>query len=298
MSRTVAWCLLAALLVAANSPGCPAQAQSVDLKAGKKVYDQVCLECHGKKGGGDGEKAKRLGFVSRDFSLGVFKCRCTPSGALPSDDDLMRTVANGLPGSPMSGNASELSEAERRAVVEYVKTFSPRFAAELPPACLPIPEPPPADDLLIAEGQQIYRLLSCGSCHGARGAADGPAAEGLTDDWGDPIRVHDFARRGKFKCGGEPRDLYRTLHTGLTGTPMPSYEMAFDIPSDGVELGALRSALGDQAVEEVAAYVARQPSSAELEMMTAAQRQALIEHRTWALVHFVKSLAPAGGGED
>ena len=37
-----------------------------------------------------------------------------------------------------------------------------------------------------------------------------------------PIRPTDFTR-GQFKGGADVRDIYRTMTTGLDGTPMPSF---------------------------------------------------------------------------
>jgi hypothetical protein len=67
-----------------------------------------------------------LTFAPRNFTLGAFKWRCTPSGQPPSDEDLFRTVTKGLPGTPMEAHRKDLTEQERRAVVLFVKTLSPK----------------------------------------------------------------------------------------------------------------------------------------------------------------------------
>jgi mono/diheme cytochrome c family protein len=266
-------------------------AAAQDLRAARKLYRQTCEECHGAEGHGDGEKARSLGFRARDFSHGSFKCRCTPSGALPRDEDLLRTVENGLPGTPMTGHAKDLTPDERTAVIAYVKSLVPRFAAESAPACIDLPAAPAATPAAIEEGRSVYRLLGCAKCHGATGEADGPSASTLVDDWGDKIRVHNFVKSGKFKCGGEPRDLYRTLHTGMNGSPMPSFTAAFAFAREDVgDLTQLEAQLGGAAVEEVRAYVAGQPDRAALAALADAERGALVERRTWALVHYLRSL--------
>jgi cytochrome c oxidase cbb3-type subunit 2 len=43
------------------------------------------------------------------------------------------------------------------------------------------------------------------------------------EDRGLPIAATDLTRPERFKTGSRPEDVYRTLMTGLTGTPMPSY---------------------------------------------------------------------------
>ena len=67
------------------------------LEAGKKVYEQHCIQCHGEKGDGQGPAAVHLQPRPRDFTSGKFKLRTTPSGALPTDDDLKRVVRMGMP---------------------------------------------------------------------------------------------------------------------------------------------------------------------------------------------------------
>ena len=258
---------------------------------GGKLYREHCLECHGKAGRGDGPKAERLGFHPRDFALGSFKCRCTPSGALPSDDDLLRIVARGLPGSPMRGFGELLTEAEQRAVVEHVKSLAPGFGQATAHPCLEIPEPPRPTPESVAEGEQIYRALGCWRCHGPRGKGDGPSAGSLADDWGEPIRVFNFTTRGQFKCGGEPSDLYRTLHTGMSGSPMPSYTEAFLFARESVAGGAaLEGGYEADEIDGFRRWAEGQPTRSDLAAMPPEGRKGLADRRTWALVAFLKSL--------
>lgn len=78
---------------------------------------------------------------------------------------------------------------------------------------------------LVGKGREVYEKAGCGECHGRTGRGDGPSAGQLKDEWGNPIRPADLTRR-PFKGGSTPRDLFRTLITGLGGTPMPSYRDA------------------------------------------------------------------------
>jgi mono/diheme cytochrome c family protein len=83
----------------------------------------------------------------------------------------------------------DLSLPDRQAVIQYVKTLSPRFASEPQPSCIDIPQPLPVTEKTILEGKQIYRVLNCWKCHGTKGRGDGPAAADLKDDWGRPIKA-------------------------------------------------------------------------------------------------------------
>ncbi|HXV65301.1 MAG TPA: c-type cytochrome [Vicinamibacteria bacterium] len=262
-----------------------------DVELGKEVYERACLECHGDQGHGDGKTSRERKFQARDFALGSFKCRCTPNGELPTDEDLLRTVTKGIPGTPMRKFEGTLSLEERRAVVAYIKSLTPRFANEQAPACTPVPEPLAATAELIYEGSQVYRVMRCWTCHGVDGGGQGPAARGLKDDWGNPIRVYDFTRANRFKCGGSEADIYRLLHTGMNGSPMPSFSDAFFFPSESA--GSARSfedAFDANGIEQILDYIATQPDNATLDAMTPAEKEALRARRTWALVHYLRSL--------
>jgi mono/diheme cytochrome c family protein len=157
----------------------------------------------------------------RDFRRGVFKYRSTPSGSLPTDDDLARAIRRGLPGSGMLPQDS-LTDGEVRDVIAYIKTFSPRFAAEPPPKPITIPPAPAANPALLVRGKELYREMKCPECHGPAGRGDGDSAGSLKDDRGYPVRPADLARR-PLKAGDGPEAIYRTLATGVGGTGMPSY---------------------------------------------------------------------------
>jgi len=157
----------------------------------------------------------------RDFRQGIYKFRSTPTGSLPLDRDLFLTITRGVRGTSMVPQ-THLSDTDRWAVVQYIKTFSSRFPHETPPQGIPVPDPPPRTPALVRDGRALYVEAGCGECHGARARGDGPKAHGLRDDWGWPTSPADLTRR-PLKGGSTPLDLYRTLATGIGGTPMPSY---------------------------------------------------------------------------
>ena len=98
------------LLLLAMSIVPTASAQDQDIERGKAVYSSRCVICHGDQGDGMGligivHRAQANGIVvttyPRDFTAGVFKFRSTPSGTLPTDDDLMRIITEGISRSGM-----------------------------------------------------------------------------------------------------------------------------------------------------------------------------------------------------
>src|SRR5207253_10714134 len=97
-----------------------------------------------------------------------YKIRTTETGSLPMDDDLLRSIDQGLAGTSMPGWSSILSEADRRDVVAYIKTFSPRFVRETPKV-VTVKSGTPNTPQSAARGAQVYSKLRCAACHGTDG---------------------------------------------------------------------------------------------------------------------------------
>ena len=192
-----------------------------EIKVGEKIYHENCAACHGQKGDGKGPEANRLKIKPRDFTTGQYKFRSTPSGSLPLDKDIYRTVSRGVRTTSMLAQL-HLSERERWAVTEYLKTFSPRFKTEKAVEPISIPAKPSFDAKLVALGKATYEEAGCGQCHGPAGRGDGPSANELKDESANSIVPTELTLK-PFKSGPNPEDLYRTVSTGLNGTPMPSY---------------------------------------------------------------------------
>ena len=77
-----------------------------------------------------------------------------------------------------------------------------------------------------SSGRSSYEETGCVKCHGTLGRGDGPSAPTLKDDWGHPIRPADLAQSWTFRGGSSREDIFRTMSTGLNGTPMPSFSDA------------------------------------------------------------------------
>lgn len=259
---------------------------------GRAVYRSACASCHGTSGDGLGPAARHMNPAPRDFTSGVFKFRSTPSGALPTDRDLYQTVSKGVPGTWMPAWNKLLSERQRWAVVEYLKTLVPDYALgfgdEEPLSLLN----QPSAGATAREGRQVYLMLGCAKCHGVGARGNGPSAGTLTDDWDQPIKPYDFTRGG-YKNGGRAEDLYRTLRTGLFGTPMPAFEPGVVLFAGGSQsdLSSVQSGLGAADLSALRAYLASQPDRAELDEMAPSERDAIAERRLWSLVAYLQSLA-------
>lgn len=191
-------------------------------KDAKTIYRRYCVGCHGDLGDGNGENFPWIDPKPRDFQLGVFKCRSTPTGTLPTDQDLYDTIGRGLDRSNMP-QWNPLSPQDRANLVAWVKHFSPRWEGEKPGAVIQIPPEPEITAERIKAGRDVFARVQCWKCHGVLGQANGPSAATLTDDQGRPIAPFNFTEGARPKCGSTDQDIYRIFMTGLDGTPMPSY---------------------------------------------------------------------------
>jgi cytochrome c oxidase cbb3-type subunit 2 len=199
---------------------------------GKEVYERRCIGCHGVNGDGNGPAATFLHRQRpRNFTLGVFKFRLTKE-PVPTDGDLLRTITRGVRGTAMPA-WYELPLTDRLAVIQYIKyelavdrsepgKHYAYFTEEPPGAPLYVGRPPTPSQELLAHGKDVWQSAKCWECHGNAGKGDGEKAPGLKDDFGFPIRPADLTS-GQFKSGPAVQDIFRTMSTGLSGTPMPSY---------------------------------------------------------------------------
>jgi len=208
-------------------PTSPRHATAENRAAGEALYGELCSQCHGEEGDGQGLMADLLDPRPRDFRRGIYKIRRTPQGALPTDEDLFRIVGNGMPGTSMPAWRGVLRDEQVWQLVDYVKSFSPDF------------EDYPAEQQFLLEGKidaspeslgrgaEVYEKAECAKCHGASGRGNGPSAEELEDEWQFKIYPADLTQPWTLRGGGSVEDLYRTVATGVNGTPMPSFSDAW-----------------------------------------------------------------------
>jgi mono/diheme cytochrome c family protein len=207
-----------------NSPAATSHIGNItgNPKAAAAPYRRYCVGCHGDLGDGNGENAVWLDPKPRDFQLGIFKCRSTPTGTLPTDEDLYDTIARGLDRSNMP-QWNTLTKDERADLVAWIKHYSPRWQNEKAGAPIQIPPEPEVTPDRVKAGQEVFGRVQCWKCHGVQGTANGPSASTLTDDLGRPILPYNFTDGSRPKCGSTDQDIYKIFMTGLDGTPMPSF---------------------------------------------------------------------------
>ncbi len=150
-------------------------------QTGKGLYLRYCVGCHGKYGDGEGDNAPYIDPKPRDFTLGVFKCRSTPTGTLPLTSDLVDTIKRGIVHSNMP-SWRPLSDENREDLIAYVQTFSSRWKTEKPGTPIQVPAEPEVTADRIKAGQEVFKKVECWKCHGVMGRGNGPSASTLTDD--------------------------------------------------------------------------------------------------------------------
>lgn len=89
-----------------TSTGTPAQPRS-----GKDIYEYRCSFCHGVTGAGDSPTGS--GYPNANLTDDTWAYGQTR-------DEVARTIANGVPGTPMRGFNGLLSKEEIDAVADYV----------------------------------------------------------------------------------------------------------------------------------------------------------------------------------
>ena len=235
----VTFALGIAIPLVVDVPSCFAQGSHVggltgDAGSGKQLYRRYCVGCHGPEGDANGENAPWIDPKPRDFTAATFKCRSTPTGTLPTDEDLDHAITRGFVTTNMP-SWNPLTPQQRVDLVAYIKTFSPRWKTEKSGPPITIPPETPVTIESVLHGRELFQKMECWKCHGPAGHGDGPSAATLTDSKDNPIRPYNFSTGSRFKCGDSNQDLYRIFMTGVDGTPMPSFADVIQ-PNDAWDL--------------------------------------------------------------
>jgi len=219
------------------------------LTEGERAYVLHCRACHGDKGDGKGPAALGVRPPPRDFTLGSFKFGAVPGGTLPNDDDLVRVVRFGLHGTAMRA-WDGVPEKNLLAIIQYVKTFSPRWKDEEPgEPIVPTPDPWQNEAAAVDRGRAVYHgVAQCLSCHpsfapkryiyeiskqltgkgNTQFRTDMYGSELTKSEYGVKLLPPDFSRTElrSVRPDHQLEDLYRVIVSGVGGTAMPTWRGA------------------------------------------------------------------------
>jgi mono/diheme cytochrome c family protein len=195
------------------------------LALGKAMYHSACASCHGEDGKGDGPVAANLRNQPDDLTKADYDYRSTAEGQLPTDYDLYRTITSGIHNSAMPF-FRQMSSDDRWAIVQYVKSLSPKFSdsgGSEPLEVVNYGRPILSSPQSLAKGRKVYVQAKCANCHGENGLGDGPLATRDVDKRGRQIEAMDLTNYSEYKYCRSTSDIFRILYTGLSGSHMPSY---------------------------------------------------------------------------
>jgi len=200
------------------SPGL-AYAEDKPAAGAKAVYEKRCAWCHGWEGAGDGPAAEFLNPQPRDFTAGAYKYKSSPYDSLiPTDEDLFKTIRDGLSGTSMPGWGDILSDQEIKGLVAYVKGFA--GIEEKVTAQVKIGKQASSSEESIKKGRELFQDR-CSECHGEAGHGD--ANKVTRTDWGERVWPRDLTKPWTYRWGNSPEDIYTRISAGISGTPMPSF---------------------------------------------------------------------------
>ncbi len=211
---------------AAPEPAARTERGTVSEERAEELYRTYCAQCHGVDGDGMGPVAEFLYPRPRDFTLGVFKYKTTHADSeFPYDEDLKKTIREGLPGTAMPGWGRRLDEPEIDALVQLIKRFG-EWDEETPEdlglAPIELGEPVAADEESLARGRALFEK-ACVQCHGAEGRGNVTSGKKLKDDWGDRIWPRNLTRPSTWRWTFDREDVFQRISTGIRGTPMPEH---------------------------------------------------------------------------
>jgi cytochrome c oxidase cbb3-type subunit III len=135
MQITKRWLCTGAIAVAVGAvPGRVGAQNNADIDGGRRLFQGMCVECHG--AGGTGGDAPSLNRPRLNHA--------------PDDTALANVIANGVPNTAMP-RVRRFTQNELQQLVAYVRSLGKMAADRVPGDA--------------KRGAAIYRTLACSSCH-------------------------------------------------------------------------------------------------------------------------------------
>jgi mono/diheme cytochrome c family protein len=232
------------------------------LTEGSKLFRAHCQQCHGLPGDGRGPAGLFISPYPRDFRRGVFKFTTTGEAQKPRRADLLRTIAEGLPGTPMPAFALR-PEQDRELLARYVTYLAIRGQIEFELLADQVPGdgdlasrgqsrlteivsawrkaeqsagvPPAPDDgewdsdsrrQAVQRGYELFTaktVTECLKCH----ADFGRQPQLRYELWGTIAKPANFTEP-KLKGGSRPEDVFARIRWGIAPVGMPAHPTLTD----------------------------------------------------------------------
>lgn len=255
-----------------SAPTASATSMTTDNPAGKKIYAETCSVCHGEDG---------AGALWGKTSLNPQPVNFTDPGATKylSRERMIASVKNGRAGTAMTAFASQLSDSQIEAVVDYIQATyfqsrkqgagieqTPERAASTVGMAVLHGQVEPSNNthrsVITHESSKIlttelngeaatgkaYYLQNCTACHGINGDGNGPRAYFI---FPKPRNFHnpDFQKQLT-----RPQ-LFNAIKNGVLGREMPAWGKV----------------LSDQQIMDVTEYV--------FQAFISTQKQSITDHK-------------------
>jgi mono/diheme cytochrome c family protein len=106
-------------------------------------------------------------------------------------------------------------------IADYLRQIHAAWEAAEGHLVVSVTRMPARTEETIAAGKQAFLTKECAKCHGADGR--GHTQENVGQDiWGHVTNAADLTS-GMYHGGRRPIDIYRRIHAGINGTPMPAF---------------------------------------------------------------------------
>jgi len=194
---------------------------AAQLQAGKELYVERCLTCHGCAGNGLGSYAGTLIVTPADFKQEPFRNM--------AEDEWFWHVSEGIQGTVMPPWKESMTEEQRWQVIRYVRQTFARPVMRDPDEGDPtgqyanLTNPVELTVATLDEGKQIY-TRECLVCHGDAGTGHGPYRLGLQPS---PPDFSDGSYGTLQNPSYTDADYFWRISEGLPWSAMPAWKIHY-----------------------------------------------------------------------